>query len=95
MLGSAAPAALGGEVLLDERRVAGLQQVHGPGHGVGPEAVDVLALRPDDGAGLGEERVGVGERALGEQVGQDPHHVVAELALVAVDAGIEVVAARA
>ena len=87
MLGVALPA--GSEVLLDEGRVARLEQVHGPGDGVGPQPVHVLSLCADDGACLGEQCVGIAERALREEVRQDPHHVVAELALVAVDARVE------
>ena len=84
----------GGEVLLDERDVARLHEIDGPGHGVGPEAVDVLGLGTDDVARLGQERVWAsGELALGEEVGEDPDDVVAELALVPVDARIEGVAA--
>ena len=92
MLGSAvAPAPPVAKFCLDERRVTGLEEVHGPRHGVGPEAVHVLALRTDDGARLGEQRLGVAVGALGEEIGQDAHHVVAELALVAVHTGVEVV----
>ena len=83
----------GGEILLHERLVTGLEQVHGPGNGVRPQAVHVLARCSHHIAGLGEQRVRVAVRALREQVGQNAHHVVAELALVAVDAGVEVVAA--
>ena len=94
MLGWAAPWGPSvGEVLRDEALVARLHQVHGPGQGVGPEAVDVLSLGPHGGAGLGEQRMRSGEVALGEEIGEDPDHVVAELHLVAVDTGIEGVAA--
>ena len=37
--------------------------------------------------------MGVGEVTLGEQVGEDADDIVAELALVAVDPGVEVVTA--
>ncbi len=37
--------------------------------------------------------MGVREVPLREEIGEDPHHVVAELALVAVDTGVERIAA--
>ena len=86
-------AAPGGEILLHERLVTGLEQVDGPGNGVRPQTVHVLARCSHDIACLGEQRVRVAVRALREQVGQNAHHVVAELALIAIDAGVEVVAA--
>ena len=86
--------ALRREVLRDEGRVARLEQVDGPGHGVSPETVDVLTGGPaDDVAGLREQRMGIREVPLGEEVGQDPDHVVTEFHLVAVDAGVEGVGA--
>ncbi len=82
-----------GEIRLDERDVAGLEQVCRPRNRGGPQTVDVLCLGPDGVARLCEQGVGVGEVALGEQIGEDADHVVAELALVAVHPRVEGVAA--
>ena len=84
--------AAGGEVGLDEAQVARLEQVDGPEPGVGPHAVVVLGLGADDVTRPVEQPVRPGRVALGEQVGQDPDDVVAELLVVAVRAGLELVA---
>jgi hypothetical protein len=85
--------ALGGEVRFDEAEIPGLHQVDGPGPRVGPQSRLVLALGADDLARLEQQRLGIGEVPFGEEVGQDADDVVAELGLVAVDAGVQMVAA--
>ena len=94
MLGSAASSAPGGEILLDERLVTGLEQVDGPGNGEGPETVHVLALCPDDSACLGEQRVRVAvkEPCVNRLVRIPTTSWLYSLS-IAVDAGVEVVAA--
>ena len=90
MLGCRHQGPFGGEVLLHEAQVPGLHQVDGPGPRVRPEAVVVdSGPGPDDVAGLEEQCVGIGEIALGEQVGQDTDDVVAEFGRVAVDTGVQ------
>ncbi len=83
---------LGAEVGLDEAQVTGLEQVDGPDPGVGPHPVVVLGLGADHVPGPVQQRVRAGEVALAEQVGQDADHVVAELGVVPVGPGAQLVA---
>ena len=84
---------VGPEVLLHEGKIPGLQQIGGPQPRVGPYPVVVLACGSDHRTCFEQERMSVGELTLGEEVGEDADDVVAVLGLVAVDAGVHLVAA--
>ena len=93
MLGSFAPAGPRvREVGLHEAQVAGLLQVQGPDPGIGPDPVVVLSLGADHVPGPQQQAVRSAGVALVQQVGQDADHVMAELLVVAVGAGPQLVA---
>ena len=83
------------EIRLHEGQVSGLHQVDGPWHRVRPDpvVVEALARRFHGVARFEEQRVGVGEVALVEEVGQDTDDVVVVLGLIAVDSVVQLVAA--